>query len=53
MPSNEPNPYTPEQQLALFKHTPRIETTSNEWQLYLVESHSLPSPEMQREDDTR
>jgi hypothetical protein len=37
VPSNEPDPYTPDEKLALFKQTPRIETTSIEWQLYLID----------------
>jgi len=37
VPSNEPDPYTPDEKLAMFKRTPRIETTSNEWQLYLID----------------
>lgn len=36
VPSNEPQTYTAEQKLEMFKRTPRIETTSNEWQLYFV-----------------
>jgi len=37
VPSNEPDPYTPDEKIAKFKQTPRIETTSNEWQLYLTD----------------
>jgi hypothetical protein len=37
VPSDEPQSYTPDQKLALFGRTPRIETTSNGWQLYLVD----------------
>jgi hypothetical protein len=37
VPSNEPHPYTPDQKLAIFKRTSRIETKSNEWQLYLAD----------------
>jgi len=37
VPSNEPNLYTPDEKLAMFKQTPRIEATSDEWQLYLVD----------------
>ena len=36
-PSNEPDPYTHDEKLAMFKQTPRIETTSNEWPLYLID----------------
>jgi hypothetical protein len=37
VPSNEPDPYTPDEKLTMFKQTPRIETISNEWQLYLID----------------
>jgi hypothetical protein len=37
VPSNPPEPYTGDQKRDMFKRTPRIEATSNEWQVYFLE----------------
>lgn len=37
VPSDGPTLYTPDEKLAMFRQTPRIQTMSDEWQLYLID----------------